>query len=245
MIIADALQIQSWNKTYAKASPEQILAFALETFRGDIAFASSFGLEDVVLQHLLLPSKDQVSVFVLDTGRLPEETYSLIALWRQLYGLRPFFYTPEPKALEAYLDTHGPSAMYDSVAFRQECCHIRKVEPLGRDLQGKAAWITGLRQQQSAARAELTVFSLDEVGRVKIAPLFAWQGDDVWDYIKKHKVSYNSLHDQNFPSIGCTPCTRAIKAGEDQRAGRWWWEQEGKQECGLHTQGDRYAKTRS
>ena len=198
-------------------------------------FANSLGAEDMVLTDLIDGSGIAIEIFSLDTGRLPLETYTLMAKARLHYGLKFKHYYPRHDLLEAYTDAHGINAFYESVELRQSCCFIRKVEPLRRALAGKKAWITGMRAQQSQAREGLAVQSYDEAnGLEKFNPLADWSEKEIWAYIKLHNVPYNDLHDKFYPSIGCAPCTRAITPGEDIRSGRWWWELADGKECGLH-----------
>jgi len=213
-----------------------LLAWAAEHFGQKLTFADSFGAEDVVLLDLLLAADPQARVFILDTGRLHQETYELIDKARYRYGRGFEVYTPQAPALEKLLTESGPNSFYDSVDARKACCFIRKVEPLGRALAGVEAWITGQRRAQSQTRTELAMIEQDEAhgGILKLNPLADWTEEQVWDYIQAHKLPYNRLHDQGFPSIGCAPCTRAVKPGEDLRAGRWWWENPEHKECGLH-----------
>ncbi len=199
------------------------------------AFANSLGAEDMVLADLISQHAPDISQFTLDTGRLPEETYQLIQRVRARYQLPLRVYFPEPEAVEEFVNSHGPNAFYESVALRKRCCHIRKIEPLRRALAGHQAWITGLRRAQSTTRAGTQLQEWDADNRLhKFSPLIDWSEQDVWDYIRRFDVPYNTLHDKGYPSIGCAPCTRAITPGEDVRAGRWWWEHENLKECGLH-----------
>ncbi|WP_433694765.1 phosphoadenylyl-sulfate reductase [Herbaspirillum seropedicae] len=201
------------------------------------ALASSLAAEDMVLTDLILRGKlqDRISIFTLETGRLHKETVGMIDRIRETYDYEVAPYRPQPEAVEAYVQKNGANAFYDSVELRKECCHIRKMEPLNRALQGKASWVTGQRRAQSVTRAELHVQERDEAhGMEKFNPLADWSEQDVWDYIRANDVPYNPLHDQGYPSIGCEPCTRAIQPGEDIRAGRWWWENPDSKECGLH-----------
>ena len=211
---------------------------------GQIAFANSLGAEDMVITDLIQQAQlTNIEIFSLDTGRLPSETYDLMATLRKHYGLTLRLYYPRHELIEAYTSEKGINAFYESVALRKECCFIRKVEPLGRALAGKRAWITGQRAQQSATRAELPVQAYDaEHGLEKFNPLAEWTTQEVWAYIRTHHVPYNALHDKHYPSIGCAPCTRAISAGEDIRAGRWWWESADTKECGLHAQNTLHKK---
>lgn len=200
-----------------------------------ITFANSMGAEDMVLTDLILREQLPIEIFSLDTGRLPTETYDLIADVERTYNTRLKLFFPQPTPVETYVRTHGINAFYESVELRKACCHMRKVEPLRRALDGKKAWITGMRAQQSSTRAELPFRQFDEGnGLEKFNPLSDWTEQEVWAYIRMHQVPYNKLHDQFYPSIGCAPCTRAVAMGEDIRAGRWWWENPDSKECGLH-----------
>ena len=200
-----------------------------------VALASSLGAEDMVLTDALLRAHLDVEIFTLDTGRLHPETLSLIEGIRERYGYQLQVYRPDPHAVTDYAQSFGLDAIYSSVDLRLRCCHIRKVEPLQRALEGKGAWITGQRRSQSVTRRGLPEQEFDtEHGLWKFNPLLEWTEREVWDYIRIHDVPYNALHDQGFRSIGCAPCTRPTTAGEDVRAGRWWWEGEATKECGLH-----------
>ena len=198
-------------------------------------FASSLAAEDMVLTDLILKDRLPIGIFSLETGRLHAETLSMIDRVKQTYNYDIALYKPQPEAVDAYVTRNGLNAFYDSVEMRKECCRIRKVEPLGRALAGKQAWITGQRRSQSTTRAELAVQE-DDVGHgmQKFNPLADWSEQDIWDYLREQQVPYNVLHDRGYPSIGCEPCTRAIQPGEDVRAGRWWWENPESKECGLH-----------
>jgi len=198
-------------------------------------FASSLAAEDMVLTDLILRAQLPIQVFTLQTGRLHPETLAVLDAIRAHYGVDIAQYTPDPAAVETYVQTHGLNAFYESIELRKACCHIRKVEPLNRALAGNKAWITGQRRAQSTTRNELLVQEDDAAhGMQKFNPLADWSEQDVWDYIRSHQVPYNALHDRGYPSIGCEPCTRAIQPGEDIRAGRWWWESADQKECGLH-----------
>jgi len=198
-------------------------------------FASSLAAEDMVLTDLILKERLPIAIFSLETGRLHAETLSMVERVKETYGYDIALYRPQPEAVERYVADHGLNAFYDSVEMRKECCRIRKVEPLGRALAGKRAWITGQRRAQSSTRAELAVQEDDPAhGMQKFNPLADWSEQDVWDYLRGNNVPYNALHDRGYPSIGCEPCTRAIQPGEDVRAGRWWWENPESKECGLH-----------
>ncbi|MBL8471234.1 MAG: phosphoadenylyl-sulfate reductase [Rhodocyclaceae bacterium] len=198
-------------------------------------FANSLGAEDMVLTDLILGAKLPIEVFLLDTGRLPKETYQLLEAVEQRYECKLTVFFPKHEAVEQYVRTEGINAFYRSVELRKACCHMRKVEPLNRALAGKRAWITGLRAQQATTRAELPQREFDaDHGLEKFNPLTSWTEREVWAYVVNNKVPYNALHDQFYPSIGCEPCTRAVTPGEDVRAGRWWWELPESKECGLH-----------
>ncbi len=220
----------------AKISQLKVLLGQIEREFSPAAFATSFGAEDMVLLDLIAREFSGIQVFTLDTGRLPKETLALMEVSLVRYG-KPFHvFKPRPEAVENYVNTLGANAFYESIENRKACCHIRKVEPLGRALTDRRAWLTGLRREQAASRAALAHQENDAThGLIKFNPLLDWTNDDVWTYIRANDVPYNALHDRGYPSIGCEPCTRAVKAGEDPRAGRWWWESEaGKKECGLH-----------
>ncbi len=198
-------------------------------------FANSLGAEDMVLTDLILGEKLDIEIFSLDTGRLPLETYDLIAEVKKHYGLALTLYYPHHDLVETYTRTNGINAFYESVDLRKGCCFVRKVEPLQRALAGKKAWITGMRAQQSATRDGLPLHAFDESnGLEKFNPLADWTEKEIWAYIRLNKVPYNALHEKFYPSIGCAPCTRAITPGEDVRSGRWWWENPESKECGLH-----------
>ncbi|MBC7719970.1 MAG: phosphoadenylyl-sulfate reductase [Chitinophagaceae bacterium] len=195
--------------------------------------ASSLGAEDVVVTHLIAQTGIDCRIFVLDTRMLHAETLALVGRIEQRYGVKIDVYQPDAQVAEAFVQQNGVDAMYNSLALRKACCDFRKMVPLERALAGKNGWITGLRREQSNARAD--VLAIEHTGgRAKINPLADWTQGDVWHFIATHAVPYNPLHDQFFPSIGCAPCTRAVTLGEDPRSGRWWWEQASAKECGLH-----------
>ena len=199
--------------------------------------ASSLGAEDVVITHLINDNALSIPVFVLETGALHRETLALLER-TQAHSVAPVkVYRPSTDKVISFVKTHGQDAMYESLELRKACCQVRKLEPLAEALKGQRAWVTGLRREQSSNRAEVPLIDrADEAtkGQIKLNPLANWTWGDVWHYIAIHKVDYNPLHDQFFPSIGCAPCTRAISLGEEFRAGRWWWEDEAAKECGLH-----------
>ncbi len=201
-----------------------------------MAVASSFGAEDVVLIDIMVKLDPTIRIFTLDTGRLNEETYEVMDKIRLKYGISIESYFPQAQAVEKLEREKGFYSFRESIENRKECCAIRKVEPLNRALKGLDAWVTGLRRAQAVTRTTLQKVELDEAhnGIYKINPLADWSQEDIQNYIKKNAVPYNRLHDEGYPSIGCAPCTRAIKEGEDIRAGRWWWENPEHKECGLH-----------
>jgi len=220
-----------------RAAVVRMLQDAITEFgrEGQVTFASSMGAEDMVLTDIILRERLPIEIFSLDTGRLPVETYDLIANVEQTYGTKLKIFFPQSEAVEAYVRNNGINAFYESVDLRKACCHMRKVEPLQRALKGKKAWVTGMREQQSTTRTALPFREFDETnGLEKYNPLSDWTEQEVWAYIRMHEVPYNKLHDEFYPSIGCAPCTRAIAMGEDVRAGRWWWEDPANKECGLH-----------
>lgn len=220
----------------ADAGAEQILTLGISAAAGPVTLACSFSVEDVVLVDLLQKQAPQTTVFALDTGRLNEETYEVADALRERYGLMIDWYLPDSRAVERLERDKGLFSFRSSLENRQECCRIRKLEPLRRALLGKAAWITGLRRAQSVTRAELAAIEIDQAngGLLKINPLLNWSDDQVWDYANLHRLPVNRLHRQGYPSIGCAPCTRPVREGEHPRAGRWWWENPEHKECGLH-----------
>lgn len=228
--------IERLNQEYSKKDPSELLLWAKNTFKNTIAQATSFGAEDMVITDLLLKDGESVRIFTLDTGRLPQETYDLWQKVQEKYGINIEPYFPDNEKVQEMLKRYGPNLFYKSVELRKLCCSVRKVEPLSRALKGLSAWITGLRKEQSVTRTGIELIEIDHLhgGIIKINPLANWTEKEVWEYIRKNKVPYNELHDKNYPSIGCSPCTRPIKEGEDIRAGRWWWETANKKECGLH-----------
>ncbi|MEN8156764.1 MAG: phosphoadenylyl-sulfate reductase [Bacteroidota bacterium] len=228
-------QIEEWNELLREKSAVEVIAFFLEHFGEKIVLSTSLGLEDQVLIDLVMHQNRDTEVFTLDTGRLFPETYDLIARTNKQYGIRMKSYFPEQKRVEEMVASHGINLFYDGVEQRKMCCGIRKVAQLARAFEGKEAWICGLRKDQSVSRFFNQLVEWDENnGLLKINPLIRWTEKEVWAHIKKNNVPYNLLHDRGFPSIGCEPCTRAIEPGEDNRAGRWWWESEAHKECGLH-----------
>ncbi|MBU6257270.1 MAG: phosphoadenylyl-sulfate reductase [Burkholderiales bacterium] len=211
-----------------------LLRRAAAAHPGTVVFTTSLGAEDMVITDLIARHRLPIALATLETGALPAQTLDLIPRVEAHYGLRLEIWRPQPEQVIHFVARHGELAMRASVDLRKACCALRKLEPLARALQGRTAWIAGLRREQSGARAEVPAESLDENGRAKYSPLVDWSWKDVWHYIDVHGVPYNELHDHFYPSIGCEPCTRAVALGEDFRAGRWWWEAEDAKECGLH-----------
>jgi phosphoadenosine phosphosulfate reductase len=214
---------------------QEIVRLALERFGRRVALSSSFGAEDMVLIDMLMRVDPRARIVTLDTGRLPQETYNVMDAARQKYGATIEAFFPQAEAVQAMVAQHGMNLFYHSIDNRKLCCGVRKMEPLRRALSGLDAWMTGLRREQSVTRTGVPKVEWDESNRlIKINPLAEWTLDDVWQYIRENNVPYNALHDRGYPSIGCAPCTRAVQPGEDQRAGRWWWEHPDTKECGLH-----------
>ena len=222
------------SETLKQADLERLLVrAALE--HAPAALASSLSAEDMVITDAILRHQLDIGIFTLDTGRLHADTLKVIAAIRERYDYEVQVFRPDPAAVAEYVGTFGRDAFYGSVDLRKRCCRIRKVEPLERALRGKEAWITGQRRDQAATRADLQVQEYDAArGIVKFNPLADWSEEEVWAYIRDLDVPYNALHDQGYRSIGCAPCTRPTVAGEDIRAGRWWWELHEPRECGLH-----------
>ena len=201
---------------------------------GRVVYASSLGAESAVLTDLIFLNAPQIDVFTVDTGRLPESTLELLERVERRYQRRIRVVFPEAQRVQNYVSDHGINGFYRNLASRQACCNIRKVEPFQRAIAGYNAWVTGVRHEQSSERALAKPIEFDERYRLqKINPLLAWTHGDVWSYIRTQNLPYNALHDAGFPSIGCAPCTRAIEPGQDERAGRWWWENPESRECGL------------
>lgn len=216
-------------------SVEEGLRLLATEYEGTIAFSSSLGFEDQLITHYIYNNSLPVRIFTLDTGRLFNESYTLLHKTNQRYGKQIEVYFPKHEAVEQLLNHKGPISFYNSIEDRKECCYIRKVEPLNRALQGVKIWVTGIRADQSGARQDLQLLEWDEQHQlIKYNPLLSWTIAEVREAIREHNIPYNPLHDKGFVSIGCAPCTRAIQEGEDIRAGRWWWEDNSKKECGLH-----------
>lgn len=216
---------------------------ALRAVPAPAALASSLSIEDMVLTDAIARARLPIGIFVLDTGRLHGDTLVLLDRIRRQYGIEVAVYAPDAQAVADYVRAYGRDAFYQGVGLRKRCCAIRKVEPLSRALAGKRAWITGQRREQSAGRSWLAEREDDAVhGIEKFNPLAAWSEEQVWQYIREHRVPYNRLYEQGYRSIGCAPCTRPVRPDEDVRAGRWWWESPEHKECGLHVTPEKGAR---
>ncbi len=226
-------ELEELLKDQSTAAALQLLS---KRFEGTIVFSTSFGLEDQAITHFIFDAHLPVEVFTLDTGRMFTETYSTWSQTVEKYQQPILAYYPNEEKLQQFVSAKGPNSFYESGDNRKQCCHIRKVEPLRRALAGKQLWITGLRAEQSPDRKNIPQLEWDDSNRIiKFHPLLNWNWSETYAFIQQNNIPYNSLHDKGFVSIGCAPCTRAIKPGEDFRAGRWWWEDSNKKECGLHT----------
>jgi phosphoadenosine phosphosulfate reductase len=216
-------------------SIEDALSALTKEAPGQVVFSTSFSWEDQLISHFIFSNNIPIDVFTLDTGRMFPETYSTWSSTLERYKKTITPYYPQAVPLQEFIAEKGPNGFYESVENRKQCCHIRKVEPLKRALAGKKIWVTGIRAEHSANRDHMPQVEWDEVNNViKFHPLLHWTTEQVKDYIRKENIPYNPLHDKGFVSIGCAPCTRAVRPGEDFRAGRWWWEDSTKKECGLH-----------
>lgn len=224
-----------YNEELSSKDSFDVVKWALDLFGDQVLTASSFGAEDQVLTDMVMRADSRGRIITLDTGMLFKESYEVMQETMKRYSLTYEVYFPNSEEVEHFTRSKGPLAIYDDVETRKECCRIRKINPLKRALAGAKAWICGLRQEMSSGRNGTALVEWDsQFGLFKINPLYNWSEEQVWNYIREHELPYNRLHDQGFPSIGCHSCTRAVKPGEDIRAGRWWWEDEGKKECGLH-----------
>jgi len=229
------MDINSLNEKFQGLKPEEILEYFIKEYAHEAALSSSLGAEDQVLTDMIFKIDKSANVFTLDTGRLHPETYDVMDATNLKYGVKLNVFFPINKDVEKLYETQGINGHFESIEKRKNCCGVRKMEPLKRALAPLKVWITGLRAAQSVTRTDMPVVEYDENFKViKVNPLINWSEDDVWDYIKSNNVPYNKLHDQGYPSIGCAPCTRPVKAGEDIRSGRWWWENPEHKECGLH-----------
>jgi len=231
-------QIAQLNNTFK--TPQEILKWTLDNLHTRVAIASSFGAEDVVVIDMMMKLNPKARIFTLDTGRLNQETYDVMDEIRNKYNINIEVMFPDQNEVEQMVRVNGMNLFYQSIGNRKLCCGIRKVHPLNKMLVTLDGWITGLRSDQTQNRADAKKIEIDDQhnGIVKINPIIDWKWEQVWDYINANKIPYNKLYDKGYTSIGCEPCTRAIKQGEDLRAGRWWWETDPEKECGLHADGD-------
>ena len=228
-------QIDEWNDQFKNKDPKEVLSFFLNQYKDKIALASSLGAEDQVLTEMIIGINPSTTIFTLDTGRLFPETYDLIEKTNQKYNIKIKVFFPDYKEVEKMVSEKGINPFYESIENRKLCCSIRKTKPIKRAFKDLDIWICGLRKDQSVTRFYSKLIEWDDVNSLlKLNPLINWSEKDVWEYVKKYDIPYNELHDKGFPSIGCQPCTRAVKKGEDIRSGRWWWESPDKKECGLH-----------
>ncbi|MGE8430228.1 MAG: phosphoadenylyl-sulfate reductase [Sphingobacterium sp.] len=229
------MNVKEIKEIIGKKKGVELLQTIASLFPNEVVFSTSFGIEDQVITEWIGKNNINIEIFTLDTGRLFKETYSLWSRTLERYQLPIKTYTADTTSLEDFISRKGPNSFYESVENRKECCRIRKIEPLQRAIKGKKIWITGIRSDQSNNRHDMDFIEYDETNQIiKIHPLFDWTFEEVKNYCKEQHIPYNVLHDKGFPSIGCQPCTRAIQEGEDFRAGRWWWEDQSKKECGLH-----------
>lgn len=235
--------IEKLNQQWDKVEPETMLRHFMEIYGDRIALSSSLSAEDQALTDMMLGINPQARIFSLDTGRLFPETYALLDKTNLHYGIKIEVFCPQTEALQEMVNTQGINLFYESIEKRHLCCQVRKLEPLSRAFRTLDAWVCGLRRGQSVTRNDMRRVEWDEChGLLKINPLIDWSEEQVWAYVREHRVPYNKLHDQGFPSIGCQPCTRAVKPGEDIRSGRWWWEDPQHRECGLHIQDNHNSK---
>ncbi|CAI8220757.1 MAG: phosphoadenylyl-sulfate reductase [Sulfurovum sp.] len=227
--------IDKLNNELKNSDTRNIIKYFLDNYKNKVALSSSLAAEDQVLTDIILKEDRKAKVFTLDTGRLHSQTYEVMDATNLKYGVKIDVYFPNNENVQKLYKDQGINGHYESIQNRKNCCFTRKIEPLRRALEDVEVWITGLRSAQSITRNEMKLVEYDETFDViKVNPLINYSEDEIWEYIKKNSVPYNKLHDQGYPSIGCEPCTRAVKSGEDIRAGRWWWENPEHKECGLH-----------
>lgn len=228
-------EIDKINQQFRDSNSEDILEFFLDQYKEKVLFSTSLGAEDQVITRMIATNKQGCRIITLDTGRLPQETYDAIHFTNNRYGINIEVSFPENKQVEDMVNKQGVNLFYESTDNRKLCCHIRKIIPLKKAMKGMELWISGLRRSQSITRQNNHLLEWDEQFQIlKLNPLINWEEEDVWNYIEKHQVPYNKLHDKGYRSIGCAPCTRPVSKFDDVRAGRWWWEQPEHKECGLH-----------
>lgn len=235
MVVTKQNKLRALQHQLRDRSPQEGLAWLAQQYPGKIALSTSFGIEDQAITHILALHKLPISIFTLDTGRLFAETYGTWRRTLEKYGLPIQAFYPDREKLETFVTQHGPDSFYESVDRRKQCCHLRKVEPLQRALQNVEVWVTGIRAEQSPERQQMPAIEWDDQYQLyKYHPLLFWTYEQLTTYVDSYDIPVNPLHAKGFVSIGCAPCTRAIRPGEDFRAGRWWWEDNSKKECGLH-----------
>ncbi|HLP19416.1 MAG TPA: phosphoadenylyl-sulfate reductase [Chitinophagales bacterium] len=229
-------RLEEINQAMQSMTVADGLRWLAEQFPGAVCYSTAFGLEGQVISHFIFKNKIPVKVFTIDTGRQFQETYNVWKATNEKYGVNIETYYPQTDRLQNMLQQKGPNSFYNSVEDRKECCYLRKLEPLNRALQGQKIWLSGVRATQSSNRAEKTQVEWDEKrGLIKVYPLFYWSAEEVKDMIRSESIPYNELSDKGFLSIGCAPCTRAVRTGDNERSGRWWWEGNTEKECGIHT----------
>jgi phosphoadenosine phosphosulfate reductase len=229
------IDVSEYIRVADRMPAEEMIRWFIGLFPGEVAFSTSLGAEDQVITQMMAGAGKEVKIFTLDTGRLFQETYDLLDITEKKYGIHVDVCFPDAAEVSGMVHERGINLFYDSIENRKLCCDIRKVRPLRKALSGMKVWITGVRQSQAVSRAEMKHVSWDrENNLVKVNPLLDWTSEQVWEYIRAHGIPFNPLHDKGYPSIGCVPCTRAVAPGEDDRAGRWWWESPENRECGLH-----------
>lgn len=229
------MNVDELNKKFQNSKPEVVISYFLKKYGKDAALSSSLGAEDQVLTDLIFKIEKNSNIFTLDTGRLHPQTYDVMDETNLKYGVKLDVFFPKNQDVEKLYQTQGINGHFESINNRKNCCGVRKMEPLKRALKPLKVWFTGLRAAQSVTRTDMPIVEFDEhFDVIKVNPLINWSEENVWEYIKANNVPYNKLHDQGFPSIGCAPCTRPVKDGEDIRSGRWWWENPEHKECGLH-----------
>jgi len=231
----NSAKIEKLNHQFENCTASEIIQNVITNFKNEICFATSLGAEDQVITEMIASTSTNIDIFTLDTGRLFQETYDLYDKTTSRYKINIKILFPNNRDIEKMVNNYGANLFYKDIEKRILCCHVRKTEPLKRAIHGKKFWITGLRNEQSVSRINNKLFEFDEINDIiKINPLIHWSEREVWDYIKENDIPYNVLHDKGFSSIGCMPCTRAVLPGENSRSGRWWWEDKGHKECGLH-----------
>ena len=232
----DSIKIKALNEKFRNKTPQDILEWCVEELGQDIALATSFQAQGMVLIDMLMKIDKNARIFTVDTGRLNQETYDVLDAVRSKYNNKIEVLFPDRKEVENMVNEYGMNLFYKGVENRLRCCQIRKTNPLNNYLKTLDGWITSIRREQTSTRAEAEKFELDILHNniLKVNPIVDWSEEMVWDYINKNKVPYNKLHDIGYPSIGCEPCTRAVEEGGDPRSGRWWWENDSAKECGIH-----------